>query len=122
MSNRLDDFSAAVHWWTVLTAILTFVLLCSGGLVTSRQVREWPSQIGQTAWIQYVFVPISRWVGESFTNTRIALSPPIGLMTVVLAVWLWRAEPRRWVVIFEFALFLGCAAARAPGRIAGRPH
>ena len=52
--------------------------------------------------------PISRWVGGIFyEHTHRLLASLIGLMTVVLAVWLWRAEPRRWVVIFGVCAVLG---------------
>ena len=57
---------AAVHWWAVLTAALTFVLLCSGGLVTSHgvgmAVPDWPNTFGYN---MFAF-PLSRWVGGIF--------------------------------------------------------
>jgi cytochrome c oxidase assembly protein subunit 15 len=101
MGNDWTASRAAVHWWAVLTAVLTFVLLCSGGLVTSHgagmAVPDWPNTFGYNMFL----FPISRWVGGIFyEHTHRLIASGIGLMTVLLSIALWRVEPRRWVRIF----------------------
>jgi heme a synthase len=104
MSSAWSASRVAVHWWAVLTAILTFVLLCSGGLVTSygagMAVPDWPNSFGYNMFL----FPISRWVGGIFyEHTHRLIASWIGLMTVILAVALWLVEPRRWVKVFAVA-------------------
>jgi heme a synthase len=110
MSRAWSASRSAVHWWAVLTAILTFVLLCSGGLVTSHgagmAVPDWPNTFGYNMFL----FPVSRWVGGIFyEHTHRLIASGIGLMTVILSVGLWRVEPRRWVRIFGiFAVVAVC--------------
>ena len=56
MSSAWTNSRAGVHWWTVLTAILTFVLLCSGGLVTSHGAGMAVPRLAEQLWIQHVSV------------------------------------------------------------------
>lgn len=98
---------AAVHWWAVATACLTFVLLCSGGLVTSKgvgmAVPDWPTTYGYNMFL----FPVSRWVGGIFyEHTHRLIASGIGLMTMILAAGLLAFEPRRWVKIFGIAAFV----------------
>jgi cytochrome c oxidase assembly protein subunit 15 len=104
MSSAWSASRVAVHWWAVLTAILTFVLLCSGGLVTSHgagmAVPDWPNSFGYNMFL----FPISRWVGGIFyEHTHRLIASWIGLMTVILTIGLWLVEPRRWVKVFAVA-------------------
>ena len=99
---------AAVHWLAVLTAVLTFALLCSGGLVTSlgagMAVPDWPNTFGYNMFL----FPISRWVGGIFyEHTHRLVASGIGLMTVILSIALWKVEPRRWVRIFGVCAVAG---------------
>jgi heme a synthase len=107
MSSAWSASRLAVHWWAVLTAILTFVLLCSGGLVTSHgagmAVPDWPNSFGYNMFL----FPISRWVGGIFyEHTHRLIASGIGLMTVVLSIALWSVEPRRWVKVFAVAALI----------------
>jgi heme a synthase len=92
---------AAVHWWAVLTSVLTLVLLCSGGLVTSHgvgmAVPDWPNTFGYNMFL----FPISRWVGGIFyEHTHRLIASWIGLMTVILCVGLWMKDDRKWVKVY----------------------
>ncbi len=84
--------------YALLTAFATLVLVCFGGLVTSHgagmAVPDWPNTFGYNMF----FFPFSRWVGNIFyEHTHRLVASGVGLMTAVLAVWLWRKESRRWV-------------------------
>ena len=81
-----------------LTAVATLFLICSGGMVTSKgvglAVPDWPTTFGYNMF----FFPISHWVGGIFfEHTHRLIASAVGFLTIILAVWLWRAEDRRWV-------------------------
>ncbi len=85
--------SAALHWWAVFIAGVTFILLCSGGLVTSHgaglAVPDWPNTFGYN---MFTF-PISRWVsGIFFEHSHRLIGTFVGSITAILAVWLWLRE------------------------------
>src|SRR2546428_5265149 len=87
-----------LHRFAVFTAASTLVLLWVGGLVTSHgagmAVPDWPTTYGYNPF----FFPISQWVGGVFyEHIHRLLASGIGLLTVILAVWAWRKEERRWV-------------------------
>jgi heme a synthase len=81
-----------------LLAGTTLFLICSGGMVTSNNaglaVPDWPSTFGYNMFL----FPISEWVGGIFfEHTHRLIASLVGMMTIVLAVWLWRVEDRRWL-------------------------
>jgi len=97
-----------VHIWVVLTGLLTFFLLCSGGIVTSKgvgmSVPDWPSTYGYNMFL----FPFDRWVGGIFyEHSHRLIASAVGLMTIILAVWLLAVEPRRWVKILGVVAFVG---------------
>jgi cytochrome c oxidase assembly protein subunit 15 len=82
--------------WTL--AGLTLLLICSGGMVTSKgvglAVPDWPTTFGYN---MFMF-PVSQWVGGIFfEHTHRLIASTIGLLTIALTIWLWRAEARRWL-------------------------
>jgi cytochrome c oxidase assembly protein subunit 15 len=57
-------------------------------------VPDWPTTYGQNP---FTF-PVSKWVGGiRFEHTHRLIASAVGAMTVLLAVWLARREPRAWV-------------------------
>lgn len=82
-----------LHLLAVLTAFATLVLLCVGGLVTSHgagmSVPDWPNTYGYNMFL----FPISKWVGGIlYEHTHRLVAAFVGLLTAVLAVWLWARE------------------------------
>ncbi len=76
----------------------TLLLICSGGMVTSKgaglAVPDWPTTFGYN---MFMF-PVSRWVGGVlFEHTHRLIASTVGFLTIVLTVWIWRADPRAWV-------------------------
>ena len=58
--------------------------------------------------------PPSKWVGGIlYEHGHRLIASTVGFLTIILAVWLWLAEPRRWMQ------WLGVAALGAVDR-AGR--
>jgi len=95
-----------VFLWSLLTLAATFVLICSGGLVTSKEagltVPDWPNTYGYNMFL----FPISRWVGGVFyEHSHRLIASGVGLMTLVLAGGLLVVERRRWVKILGVAAF-----------------
>jgi cytochrome c oxidase assembly protein subunit 15 len=96
-----------IHAWTVATLLCTFVLLWSGGIVTSKgvgmSVPDWPTTYGYNMFL----FPLSGWVGGIFyEHSHRLIASGVGLMTMILAAWLLAVEKRRWVRNLGFAAFL----------------
>lgn len=82
--------------WTL--AALTLFLISSGGMVTSKgvglAVPDWPTTFGYNMFL----FPVSQWVGGIFyEHSHRLIASGVGFLTIILAVWLWRAESRKWV-------------------------
>jgi len=84
--------------FAALVAASTAVLIFAGGLVTSTgsglSVPDWPNTYG---WFMWAF-PLNKMVGGIFyEHLHRLVASTVGFLIVVLAIWLWRAEPRAWV-------------------------
>ena len=87
-----------LHLFATLVAMATAVLIFAGGLVTSTgsglSVPDWPNTYG---WFMFTF-PLEKMVGGIFyEHSHRLIASTVGFLIVVLALWLWRAEPRAWV-------------------------
>jgi len=87
-----------LHLFSVLVAASTLILIFAGGLVTSTgsglSVPDWPNTYG---WFMFAF-PLDKMVGGIFyEHSHRLIASTVGFLILVLAFWLWRAEPRRWV-------------------------
>jgi heme a synthase len=87
-----------LHRFAVLTTVATLALIGVGGLVTSHgvgmAVPDWPTTYGYN---MFLFPP-AQWVGGIFyEHSHRLLASFVGLLTTILAVWLWVKEPRRSV-------------------------
>src|SRR6266576_3352894 len=81
-----------------LTFVATLLLICSGGMVTSKNVGlavpDWPTTFGYNMFL----FPVSKWVGGIlFEHTHRLIASAVGFLTIILATWLWRSESRGWV-------------------------
>lgn len=87
-----------LHRFAKLVAASTVILVLAGSFVTSTgsglSVPDWPTTYG---WNMFTFPP-SKWVGGIFyEHGHRLIASTVGFLTVVLAAWLWQAEPRRWM-------------------------
>jgi heme a synthase len=87
-----------LHLFAVLVAAATGLLIFAGGLVTSTEsglsVPDWPNTYGYFMF----FFPLDKMVGGIFfEHTHRLIASVVGFLILVLAGWLWRSEPRRWV-------------------------
>jgi cytochrome c oxidase assembly protein subunit 15 len=96
-------FRPALHRYALVVAVATAALLFVGALVTSTgsalAVPDWPLSFGK------LFPSMTG--GVLFEHGHRMAAATVGLLTIVLAIWLWRAEARRWV------RWLGAAALAA---------
>jgi heme a synthase len=93
-----------LHRFAFFTAIATLFLICSGGMVTSKgvglAVPDWPTTFGYNMFL----FPISKWVGGIFfEHVHRLIASTVGILTIILAFWLWRVEGRRWLRNLGFA-------------------
>lgn len=101
-----------LHRYAVLVAGCTFLLVIAGALVTSNDaglaVPDWPTSFGG-------FNP--PMVGGIFyEHGHRLVATVVGLLTTILAVWLSRSEPRRWIRRLGW---LALAAVVAQGILGG---
>ncbi len=85
--------SPSLSRFALLTAASTLCLIIAGALVVGNQaglaVPDWPLSFG--TWMP----PMQGGVFYEHGHRMIATS--VGVLTMVLAVWIWRREPRRWM-------------------------
>lgn len=87
-----------LHYFSLLVAASTAVLIFAGGLVTSTgsglSVPDWPNTYG---WFMFTF-PLEKMVGGIFyEHSHRLIASTVGFLILVLAFWLGRTEPRWWV-------------------------
>jgi heme a synthase len=82
-----------LHRYAAFVALCTLFLIFAGGLVTSTgsglAVPDWPLSFGQ------LFPRMEGGVFYEHGHRMIAAT--VGALTVVLAIWLWRADDRPWL-------------------------
>ena len=86
------------------TGFATLLLICSGGMVTSKgvglAVPDWPTTFGYNMFL----FPASKWMARIFfEHTHRLIASTVGFLTIILATWLWFVDPRRWAGILGIA-------------------
>jgi heme a synthase len=83
----LAHYAAFVAW-------ATFLLIIAGALVTSNDaglsVPDWPTSFGSFRMPRMVG-------GVKYEHGHRMIAGTVGLLTILLALWLWRSDERRWV-------------------------
>jgi len=76
-------------------AALAFLLIVAGGLVTSNNaglaVPDWPTSFG------HLFKIPKMIGGVKFEHGHRMIAEFVGLLTIVVAVWTWMVDKRRWM-------------------------
>jgi len=89
----IQSFNSHLHRFAVFTAAFTLLLLVAGALVTSNDaglsIPDWPLNYGGAV------PPLVGGIRYEWTHRLIASF--VGLLTIALAVWLCRRDPRPWV-------------------------
>jgi cytochrome c oxidase assembly protein subunit 15 len=87
-----------LHRFSAFLAASTVLLIVAGGLVTSTgsglAVPDWPTTYG---WSMFTF-PLDKMVGGIlYEHGHRLIATSVGILTIVLTVWLWFGESRRWL-------------------------
>jgi cytochrome c oxidase assembly protein subunit 15 len=86
-------YHSSVHKYALFVAICTFSLLVAGALVTSNDaalsVPDWP--------LSYGTLTPPMIGGIRYEHSHRVIAAIVGLLTIGLAVLLWRREDRKWV-------------------------
>ena len=108
ITSSTSGYRPWLHRFACLLAAGTFLLIVAGASVTSNRaglsVPDWPTSYGYPL-LQF---PFSKMVGGIFyEHGHRLIASAVGLLTLILAVWLLRAEQRCGV------RYLGLAALGA---------
>ena len=95
LNSIATTYNRALHRFAIVLAGWTFLLIIAGALVTSNDaglsVPDWPTSFGS-------LYKIPKLVGGvKFEHTHRMIAQVAGLLTIVLAIWTWRSEKRRWM-------------------------
>jgi cytochrome c oxidase assembly protein subunit 15 len=89
----IDMHNIWLHRYAVLLACCTLFLLIAGAAVTSHDaglsVPDWPLSYGR--------IMPEMTGGIFYEHGHRMVATAVGFMTIVLAVWLWRADERDWM-------------------------
>jgi cytochrome c oxidase assembly protein subunit 15 len=101
-----------LHRFSKFLVACTVLLILAGSLVTSHDaglsVPDWPTSYG---WSMFTFPP-SMWVANIlYEHGHRLIASSVGFLTIIMAVWLWYADPRRWMRWFGVAT-LGSVVAQ----------
>ncbi len=101
----------ALGAYTKLVAGSTFLLLLAGAMVTSTgsglAVPDWPLSFGKV-------MPAMEG-GVLYEHGHRMVATFVGALIVIEALWLWRAEPRRWVRVLGWLALAGVVVQGALG-------
>ena len=94
-------YHGGLHRFAIFTASVTLLLIVAGALVTSNDaglsVPDWPTTFGS-------FYKIPCMVGGiKYEHGHRMVAEFVGLLTIILAVWTWRVEKRRWLRMLGLA-------------------
>jgi len=103
-----------LHRYAAFVAFCTFLLIIAGALVTGNDaglsVPDWPTSFGTFR--------MPRMVGGiKFEHGHRMIAGTVGILTILLAIWVWRQDSRRWVRWVGFAAVMAVLAQAALGGI-----
>lgn len=96
--RRVSAHQRWLHVYAVCLASATLLLIVAGGMVTSTNsglaVPDWPTTYGQNMFTY----PPEKWVGGIlYEHGHRLIASTVGFMTIILVVWLYLKESRRWL-------------------------
>lgn len=110
LNSISTPYNRGLHLFAVITACATFLLIAAGALVTSNDaglsVPDWPTSFGRSP-ITYQYFEVPMVGGVKYEHGHRMFAELVGIMTIVLAVWVWRRDRRRsmrWLSIAALAL------------------
>jgi cytochrome c oxidase assembly protein subunit 15 len=99
-------YHPSVHRFSVFVVCWTLLLLVAGALVTSNEaalsVPDWPLSYGSLT------PPMVG--GIRYEHSHRVIAGLLGLLSIVLAAWVWARDERRWLRWFSVIAVLGIVA------------
>ena len=93
MSNASISTHAGLRIYSKIVSACTLFLIFAGAMVTSHDaglaVPDWPLSYGM------VFPPMVG--GVFYEHGHRLIASTVGFMTVILTIWVWKIENRKWV-------------------------
>jgi len=94
-------YNQGLHGFAIFTSCVTLVLIVAGALVTSNDaglsVPDWPTTFGSIYKMPHMVG------GVKYEHGHRMVAEFVGLLTIILSVWTWRVEKRRWLRILALA-------------------
>jgi cytochrome c oxidase assembly protein subunit 15 len=88
-------YHRGLHRFAIFTAAVTLLLIVAGALVTSHDaglsVPDWPTSFGSIYKMPHMVG------GILYEHSHRMVAEFVGLLTIILAIWTWRVEKRRWL-------------------------
>ena len=104
-------YHPSVHRFAIFVGCWTVLLLIAGALVTSNEaalsVPDWP--------LSYGTLTPPMVGGIRYEHSHRVIAGVLGLLSVVLAVWVWAKDERRWLRWFSVIAVAGIAAQAVLG-------
>src|ERR1700680_2518608 len=99
-------YNPGVHKFAIFLSVCTFCLLIAGALVTSNDaappVPDWP--------LSYGTLTPPMVGGIRYEHSHRVIAGVLGILSIVLAVWVWAKDQRRWLRWFSVIAVAGIAA------------
>ncbi len=103
-----------LHRYATFVALLTYLLIIAGALVTSNDaglsVPDWPTSFGSFSMPRMVG-------GVKFEHGHRMIAGFVGILTILLALWVWAKESRRWLRWVGFGAVIAVIAQAVLGGI-----
>jgi heme a synthase len=110
----VSRYNRWLHGYATFVACATFLLIIAGALVTGNDaglsVPDWPTSFGSFRMPRMVG-------GVKYEHGHRMIAGAVGILTLILALWIWRNEPRRWVRRLGVAAVLAIVAQALLGGI-----
>jgi heme a synthase len=104
-------YHPSVHKFAIFVVCWTILLLIAGALVTSNEaalsVPDWP--------LSYGTLTPPMVGGIRYEHAHRVIAGVLGLLSIVLAVWVWARDERRWLRWFSVIAVAGIAAQAVLG-------
>lgn len=101
MKAIVIPYHRGLHRFAIFTAFLTLCLIVAGALVTSNDaglsVPDWPTSFGS------IYKMPQMVGGIKYEHSHRMVAEFVGLLTIILAIWTWRVEKRRWLRMLGLA-------------------
>jgi len=105
------SYHPSVHRFAIFVVCWTILLLIAGALVTSNEaalsVPDWP--------LSYGTLTPPMVGGIRYEHSHRVIAGVLGLLSIVLAVWVWAKDERRWLRWLSVIAVAGIAAQAVLG-------